>query len=83
MFEIFSYALVEEHKNYKKYSKDGITFYVPKVQDFFFWVFTEEKDFIFYDKLHYFALRRLYFLLARLCLFKHKLRYFKETGRCN
>lgn len=79
----FGYILAEETKNYRKYSKDGINFYVPRIQEFFFWVFTDEKDIIFYDKVHYYALTRLTIILKKLNYYKFKKKYFKETGRCS
>ena len=81
--ESFQYLLVEDKKNYKKYSKDGINFYVPKIQEFFFWVFTDEKDYIFYDKVHTYALLRFLIILKKLNRYKFKKKYFKETGRCS
>lgn len=81
--ESYKYVLVEDKKNYKKYSKDGINFYVPKVQEFFFWVFTDEKYYIFYDKMHRYALLRFLIIIKKLELYKFKKKYFKETGRCS
>jgi len=82
LFKGYGYVVTEEHKNYTAFSKDGITFYLPRIQEYFTWVFTEHKDFIFEDLYGEWSVKRLKFNLDRMSMFKYRIKYNKEFGLC-